>query len=71
MVFISLELTRVDPDRKIFSINVELTSTFFTLQRFGPLPLPNFIFFTLGNIIPGAGVLNPFHYVMCSIRKND
>ena len=28
VVFISLELTRVIPDRNIFSINVELTSTF-------------------------------------------
>jgi len=28
MVIISLELTRVNPDRNIFSINVELTSTF-------------------------------------------
>ena len=44
MVIISLELTRVSPDRNIFSINVELTSTFFTLQRFGPAPSPNFKF---------------------------
>ena len=42
MVIISLELTRVNPDRNIFSINVELTSTFFTQQRFGPSPSPNF-----------------------------
>ena len=42
MVIISLELTRVNPDRNIFSINVELTSTFFALQRFGPSPSPNF-----------------------------
>ena len=28
MVYISLELTRVNPDRNIFSINVKLTSTF-------------------------------------------
>ena len=28
MVIISLELTRANPDRNIFSINVELTSTF-------------------------------------------
>ena len=28
MVIISLELTRVNPDRNSFSINVELTSTF-------------------------------------------
>ena len=28
MVIISLELTRVNPDRNIFSINKELTSTF-------------------------------------------
>jgi len=33
MVIISLELTRVNPDRNIFSINVELISTFFTLYR--------------------------------------
>ena len=38
----SQELTRVNPDRNIFSINVELTSTFFTLQRFGLSLLPNF-----------------------------
>ena len=42
MVIISLELTRVNPDRNIFSINVELTSTF--LQRFGQSPSPNFKF---------------------------
>ena len=36
------ELTRVNQDRNIFSINVELTSTLFTLQRFGPSPSPNF-----------------------------
>ena len=42
MVIISLELTRVNPDRNIFSRNVELTSTFFTLQRFGPSLSPNF-----------------------------
>ena len=42
MVIISLELTRVNPDRNIFSINVELTSTFFTLQRFGSSPSLNF-----------------------------
>ena len=29
IVLLSLELTRVNPDRNIFSINVELTSTFF------------------------------------------
>ena len=29
MVIISLELTKVNPDRNIFSINVELTSPFF------------------------------------------
>ena len=38
----SQELTRVNPDRNIFSINVDLTSTFFTLQRFGLSPSPNF-----------------------------
>ena len=37
----SQELTRVNPDRNIFSINVELSSTLFTLQRFGPSPSPN------------------------------
>ena len=42
MVIISLELTRVNPDRNIFSINVELTSTFFTVLRFGPSPSLNF-----------------------------
>ena len=42
IVIISLELTRVNPDRNIFSINVELTSTFFSLPRFGPSPSPNF-----------------------------
>ena len=35
-------MTRVNPDRNIFLINVGLTSTFFTLQRFGPSPSPNF-----------------------------
>ena len=39
----SFELTRVNPDRNIFSINVELTSTFFSLQKFGPSPSPNVI----------------------------
>jgi len=42
MVIISLELTRVNPDRNIFSINEELTFTFFTLKRFGPSPSLNF-----------------------------
>ena len=46
MVIISLELTRVSPDRNIFSINVELTFTYFTLQRFGPSPSPNFKWIT-------------------------
>ena len=32
-------MTRVNPDRNKFSINVELAST---LQRFGPSPSPNF-----------------------------
>ena len=41
-IIISLELTRVNQDQNIFSINVDLTSTFFTLQRLGPLPSPNF-----------------------------
>ena len=36
------KLTRVNPDRNMFSKNVELKSTFFTLQRFGPSPSPNF-----------------------------
>ena len=36
MVIISLELTRVNPDRNIFLINVKLTSTF------GPSHSPNF-----------------------------
>ena len=44
MVTISLELTRVNTDQNIFFINVELTSTFFTLQRYGPSPSPNFKF---------------------------
>ena len=30
------------PRPKYILINVELTSTFFTLQRFGPSPSPNF-----------------------------
>ena len=38
----SQELSRVNPNRNIFSINVELTSTFFTLQRFGPSQSLNF-----------------------------
>ena len=32
----------LNQDRNIFSINVELTSTFFNLQSFGPSPSPNF-----------------------------
>ena len=36
------KLTRVNQDRNIFSINVELTSTFVTLQRFGPSSSQNF-----------------------------
>ena len=44
MVIISLELTRANPDRNIFLINVELTSTFFTLQRFGPNFKSTFIY---------------------------
>ena len=50
MVIISLELTRVIPDGNIFSINVELTSTFFTLQRFGPSPSPNLKYIQLDDI---------------------
>ena len=42
MVIISLELTMVNPDRNIFLMNVELTSTFFTQQRVCPSPSPNF-----------------------------
>ena len=42
MVIISLELTRVNPDRNIFSINVKLTSALYTLQKFGLSPSPNF-----------------------------
>ena len=38
----SQELTRVNPDRNIFSKNVDLTSTFFTLKWFGLSPSPNF-----------------------------
>ena len=41
IVIISLELTRVNPDQNMFLINVELTSTFYKLQRFGPSPSPN------------------------------
>ena len=47
MVNISLELMKVNPDRNIFSINVKLTPTFFTLQRFGPSPSPNEKFYFL------------------------
>ena len=47
IVAMSLELSRINPDRNIFSINVELTSTLFTLQRFGPSPTPNFKLFVL------------------------
>ena len=38
---ISITDEAVNPDRNIFSINVELTSTFFTLQRLGPSPSPS------------------------------
>jgi len=34
-----IKLTRVNPDQNIFSTNVELISTFFTLQRFASSPL--------------------------------
>ena len=63
MVIISLELTRVNPDQNIFSINVELKSIFFfTLQRFGPSPPPNFI---SSNIRKNRIILycaSPFHF---------
>ena len=46
MVFLTETISRTDmgePRLKyIFKKNVELTSTFFTLQRFGPSPSPNF-----------------------------
>ena len=45
LIFPTETISRTDegqPDRNIFSINVELTSTFFSLQRFGPSPSPNF-----------------------------
>ena len=45
MVIISLELTKLNPDRNIFSINVELTSTFLTL------PIFKFTIITLETII--------------------
>ena len=38
----SQELTRVNPDRNIFSINCGTNIYFFTLQKFGPSPSPNF-----------------------------
>ena len=51
-------LTRVNPDRNIFSINVELTSTLFTLQRFGLSLSPKFKFLCprlpVGGILPLA-----------------
>ena len=59
MVIISLELTRVNPDRNIFLINVELASTLFTLQRFGPSPSPNFKAFIIYHI--------EISYVKCKI----
>jgi len=65
MVIISLELTKVNPDRNIFSINVELTSTFFTLQRFGPSPSPSelcFFFKKLGNL-----KTEPLYYAKATI----
>ena len=38
-----VRMTRVNPDRNIFSINVELTSTsFYSTARFGPSPSTNF-----------------------------
>ena len=36
------ELTRVNPDRNIFSINVKLTSTFLLYRGLVPSPSPNF-----------------------------
>ena len=41
MVIISLELTRVNPDRNIFN-KCGTNIYFFTLQRFGPSPSLNF-----------------------------
>ena len=43
MVIISLELTRVNPNRNIFSIIQEMLDLLFTLQRFGPSPSPNIL----------------------------
>ena len=55
----SQELTGVNPDRNIFSINEELTSTFFNLQRFGPSTSPNFeyVFFSRSSKIIWGGVI--------------
>ena len=66
--FATLELTRVNPDRNIFSINVELTSTFFTLQRFGPSTSLNFkLFFqrTFLAVIDSNGVCSVLPYIVC------
>ena len=40
LIFVTETISRNNnnPDRNIFLINVELTSTFLTLQRFGPPP---------------------------------
>ena len=50
MVIISLELTRINQVRNIFSKNVEQKSTFLTPQKFGPLPTPNISYFLLIDI---------------------
>ena len=44
LIFVTETISRADEGqpRNIFSINVKLTSTFFTLPRFGPSPSPNF-----------------------------
>ena len=50
----------MNPDQNIFSINVELTSTFYTLQRFGPSTSPNFK--SLNNFEDRAGQSPPLTY---------
>ena len=59
--FVSLELTRVNSDRNIFSMNVELTSTFFTLRRFGPSPSPN-LKYKLCNSSLNHRISNPLYF---------
>ena len=42
LLYVTTATSIFPPPKNTFSINVELTSTFFTLQRFGPSPSLNY-----------------------------